>query len=58
MHHAKFESSCPGTATLNEHEDDEKFNYCQWDTTDRAIWAAFTATYKEYKETLLMLLML
>ena len=34
--------SCPGTATLkefldqdfNEHEDDEKFNYCQWDTTD------------------------
>ena len=36
MHHANFES-CPGTATLkgildqelNEHEDDEKFNYCQ-----------------------------
>ena len=33
--------SCPGTATLkeffdqelNEHEHDEKCNYCQWDTT-------------------------
>ena len=44
--------SCPGTATLktfvdeelNEHEDDEKFNYCQWDTTDRAILTTFTAT--------------
>ena len=53
--------SCPGTATLkefldrelNEHEDDEKFNYCQWDTTDRAILTTFTATYKEYKETLI-----
>ena len=53
--------SCSGTAThkefldqeLNEHENDEKFNYCQWDTTDRAILAAFTATYKEYKETLI-----
>ena len=51
--------SCPDTAALkdfldqelNEHEDDEKFNYCQWDTTDRAILATFTATYKEYKET-------
>ena len=48
--------SCPGTATLkefldrelNEHEDDEKFNYCQWDTTDRATLTNFTATYKEY----------
>ena len=37
--------SCPGTAILkeflyqelNEHEDGEKFNYCQWDTKDRAI---------------------
>ena len=37
--------SSPGTATLkefldqelNEHEDDEKLNYCQWDTTQRAI---------------------
>ena len=53
--------SCPGTATLkefldqelNEHEDDEKFNYCQWDTTDRAILTTFTATYEEYKETLI-----
>ena len=53
--------SCPGTATykefldqeLNEHEDDEKFNYCQWDTTDRVILTAFIATYKEYKETLI-----
>ena len=34
--------SCSGTAILEEfldqelkeHEDDEKFNYCQWDTTD------------------------
>ena len=43
--------SCPGTATqkfLEEHEDGEKFNYCQWDTTDRAIF-----TVKEYKETLI-----
>ena len=52
--------SCP-TATvkelldqeLNEHEDDEKFNYCQWDTTDRAILTTFTATYEEYKKTLI-----
>ena len=37
--------SCPGTATmkeffdheLNEHEDDEKLNYCHWDTRNRAI---------------------
>ena len=53
--------SCPGTVALkefldqefNEHEDDEKFNYYQWDTTDRAILTTFTATYKEYKETLI-----
>ena len=53
--------SCPGTETLkkfldqelNEHEDDQKFNYCQWDTTDRAILTTFTATYEEYKETLI-----
>ena len=53
--------SCPGTATLkefldqelNKREDDEKFNYCQWDTMDRAILTTFTATYKEYKETLI-----
>ena len=46
--------SCPGTATLkhfldqelNKQEDDEKFNYCQWDTMDRAILTTFTATYE------------
>ena len=37
---------------LNEHEDDEKFNYFQWDTTDQAVLVTFTATYEEYKETL------
>ena len=53
--------SCPGGATLkefldqelNEHEDDEKFNYCQWDTADSAILTTFTAPYEEYKETLI-----
>ena len=53
--------SCPGNITLkefldqehNKYKDDEKFNYCQWDTTDRAILANFTATYKEYKEYLI-----
>ena len=57
MHRCK---SCPGTATLkefldqdfNEHEDDEKFNYCQWDITDWVILTTFPATYREYKETL------
>ena len=47
--------SRPGTATLKdflnqelgEHEDDKKFNYYQWDTMDRAIFATFTATYEE-----------
>ena len=51
--------SCPGTATLkelldqelNEHEDDEKFDYCLWDITDRAILTTFTTTCEEYKET-------
>ena len=50
-----------GTATLkeflnqelNEHEVDEKFNYCQWDTTDQGILTIFTAPYEEYKETLI-----
>ena len=37
----------------NKHEDDEKFNYCQWDTTERAILTTFTVTYEEYKETLI-----
>ena len=44
--------SYPGTATLrefldeelNEREDDQKFNYCQYDTTDQAILTTFTAT--------------
>ena len=53
--------SSPSTATLkkclnqelNEHKDDENFNYCQWDTTDRATVATFTAIYREYKETLI-----
>ena len=53
--------SCPGTATLkefldqelNKHKDDEKFNNCKSDTTDRAIFTTFAATYKEYKETLI-----
>ena len=53
--------SCPGTATLkifldqelDNHEDDQKFIYCQWDTTDRSILRNFAITYEEYKETLL-----
>ena len=53
--------SCPGTATLkefldrelNEHKDDEKFNNCKSDTTHQAIFTTSTATYKEYKETLI-----
>ena len=51
--------SCPGTATLkefldqelNEHDDDEKFNYCQQDTADQAILTTFTVTDEE--ETLI-----
>ena len=58
MHRCKF---CPGTATLkefldqklNERENDEKSNNCQWDTTDRVILRTFTATYEEHKETLI-----
>ena len=38
---------------LNEYEDGEKFDYCQWDTMDRAILTKFTATYEKYKETLI-----
>ena len=53
--------SCPGTATrkelldqkLSKHEDDEKFKYCHLDTMDWAIMTTFTATCKEYKETLI-----
>ena len=44
--------SYPGTATLREYldeelnkrEDDQKFDYCQYDTTDQAILTTFTAT--------------
>ena len=47
--------SYPGTATLkefldqelNEHEGDEKFNYCQWETKDQAILASFTSNCEE-----------
>ena len=53
--------SCPGFATpkefldqeLNKHEDDEKFNYYQWDTTDQEILTMFTATQEEHKEILI-----
>ena len=53
--------SCPGTAILKEfldqelngQKDNEEFNYCQWDTTDRAILKTITVTYEEYKETLI-----
>ena len=53
--------SCPGTAALKEflvqelgkHEDDEKFNYCQWETTDPEILTSFTAPYEDQKETLI-----
>ena len=34
-------------------EDDEKLNFCQWDTTDRAILTIFPTTYEECKETLI-----
>ena len=55
--------SCPGTATpeefldqdLNENEDDEKLNYCQWETMDQSVMTIFTAINKEYKEMLLMI---
>ena len=51
--------SCSGTAALkrffdqelNEHEHDEKFNYCQLSTMDQAVLTIFAATYKEYIET-------
>ena len=39
--------------TPNEHEDDDEFNYCQWDSTDRITLATITATYKKCKETLI-----
>ena len=58
MHQCK---SCPGTANLKEfldreftkYEDDEKFNYCQWDTTDWAITGVKnTASYIPWLYTL------
>ena len=56
MHRCEY---CPGTATikrfpdqeLNDYENDEKFNYCQWDTMDQVILKTFTAPCEEYKET-------
>ena len=53
--------SCPGFAIvkefldyeLNEHEDDEEFNCCQWDTMDWATLTTITTNYEEYKETLI-----
>ena len=53
--------SCPVTATLklfldqelSEHEDDEKCNHFQWETRAWTILTTFTATYGEYKETLI-----
>ena len=52
MHQCK---SCLGTLDqeLNKHEDDDKFNYCQWDTTDRALLTTITAPNEEHKETLI-----
>ena len=58
MHRCEF---CFDTATmeefidhkLNKREDDEEFNYCQWDTTDRATLAVITVTQEKYKETLI-----
>ena len=38
---------------LNEHGDDEEFEHCQQDNTDRATLTSITATYKECKETLI-----
>ena len=34
---------------LSEPEDDEKFNYCWWDSNDQAVLTNSTATYEEYK---------
>ena len=58
MHQCEF---CLGTATLkefldqelNELENDQEFIYCQWDTTDQGKLTSITATYEEYKETLI-----
>ena len=58
--------SCPGTATLkefldqklNKHEDDDKFNYCQWDTTIEHYWQPLQPLTKNIKRLWLLLLML
>ena len=54
--------SCHGTEfldqELNEHEDDEKLNYYQWDTADQSLLPLFSATYKESKETLIDVIMI
>ena len=42
----------------NEHEDKEKFNYCQWDTTDRAILKPLEPLMKNTKRLWLLLLMI
>ena len=34
---------------LNEPGDDEKFNYCRWDSKDQVILTNSTATYEECK---------
>ena len=55
-------ASCPGTAALEKFVSDElghldmdaNMNYSQWDTTDRATFTTYTATYEEYKDLLIM----
>ena len=50
--------SGPGSAALKKFQDDElshldmdsEFHYCQWQTTDHAVLATLTTTFKEYKE--------
>ena len=42
----------------NEHEDEEKFNYGQWDTTDRAILKPLEPLMKNTKRLWLLLLMI
>ena len=58
MHHASvwilsWHCNSERISWSGEREDDQKFNYCQWDTTDQAILTSFTAPYKEYKDTLI-----
>ena len=58
MHHASvwilsWHCNSERISWSGEREDDQKFNYCQWDTTDQAILTSFTAPYEEYKDTLI-----